>query len=482
MFNQQGSLSSNPQLALNTNQNKNAGLLQQPPKSNILAGFTLPHSVPNPISGAGQSSTIQTTQNETPTPAPTGTPMPAGWNSVGTSSPNMAQTGNMSGLLHPSLTPATPVKSITDGSGNKVDFHATDKKPADDPSNAYNTDTGAKNPNYKDPNAPTPTTPPVTPPSPLSVAGAANNVLSTSSGDTAGKGAAAASGLFGAMGNVAGLQPYSGANEGLDQSFANLSNPQTTSNLNAEEGLFNTKNAIFQNAANTSAAQALQNKSIATQGAENVLGAVQPTQVSPGNTTVSPATNQPLYGLGNTGGNGSNAYQNFSNLQFNTSQGQQYATQANNLSTASNQIDQNFQTLNGVATKYGMNLSNLPTLNTAQQFIMQHGGGAGDVASFNEAMNALQTSIGQIINNSGAFTPTEISSLASQMSAAALSPNQMQQLYDTVKQTAATKINTIQEQAMNAEKAGTNFNNGSPASPNSVKLGGAGNPYENMVQ
>ena len=446
-FNQQGSLSSNPTLALNTNQNKNAGLFNQPKQSNILSGMTIPEQ-PN-------------TQS-------------SGLTVVG---------GNNSGMIpttpHPAVTPSTPVKSIQDGSGNTMTFHAPKVLAPDDPSNKYRTDNGQLNTNYKDPNTPTSTsTTPTIGNQPATVAGQAQNVLNTSGGNTAGAGAAAASGLFGAMGNVAGLQPYSGANEGLDQSFANLSNPQTTSNLNTEEGLFNTKNAIFQNAANTSAAQAIQNKSIATQGAENVLGNIN-TQVSPGNTLVNQATNNGVYGLGNTGGNGSNAYQNFSNLQFNTSQGQQYATQANNLSTASNQIDQNFQTLNGVATKYGMNLSNLPTLNTAQQFIMQHGGGAGDVASFNEAMNALQTSIGQIINNSGAFTPTEISSLASQMSAAALSPNQMQQLYDTVKQTAATKINTIQEQAMNAEKAGTNFNNGSPASPNSVPLGSSTTDWSN---
>ena len=127
-------------------------------------------------------------------------------------------------------------------------------------------------------------------------------------------------------------------------------------------------------------------------GQEAVLGAVQPQQVSPGNTLVSPATGQAQYGLGTgTGGNGASAYQNFSNLKFNTEAGQNFSQQANSLQTAASQTDQNFATLQQAAA--GINLSSFPTINAASQFLQTQAGGAGRVSALNEAYNALQTSM-----------------------------------------------------------------------------------------
>ncbi len=192
-------------------------------------------------------------------------------------------------------------------------------------------------------------------------------------------------------------------------------------------------------------------------GYQNAASELAPVQVSPGSTLTSP-TGTPLYGLG-AEGNGSNAYQNFANLQFNTATGQALSKQANDLTTAANQTDQNFNTLSQAAS--GLNLSDYPTINSLSQALQKQGGNAGQVAALNEAYNALTTSLGQIINqNSDALTPTLISKLIGNQSINTLSPAQLQTLYKTVQQTIATKISTTQQQALQAEKSGTNFNNG----------------------
>ena len=63
-------------------------------------------------------------------------------------------------------------------------------------------------------------------------------------------------------------------------------------------------------------------------GQEAVLGAVQPQQVSPANTLVSPTTGQGIYGFGSQNG-GTNALQNYTNAVNNYSQGNAYGNQYN---------------------------------------------------------------------------------------------------------------------------------------------------------
>jgi len=221
-----------------------------------------------------------------------------------------------------------------------------------------------------------------------------------------------------------------------------------------------------------SAAQTTAQRNLAAQG--DVAGLTQPQQVSPGNTLVSPATDQVQYGLGTgAGGNGADAYQNFSNLKFNTEAGQNFSQQANSLQTAANQTDQNFVTLQQAAA--GINLSSFPSINAASQFLQTQAGGAGKVSALNEAYNALQTSMASIINSGGGgLTPTQITSLTNGQNISSLSPAQLMTLYNTVQQTMKTKISTTQQQAIQAEQAGTGFNNGSSTN--------SSNPYEDMVQ
>ena len=118
------------------------------------------------------------------------------------------------------------------------------------------------------------------------------NIQNASTGDTAGQGAANASAMYGMLGNERQLQPFAGGTtQGLDQSYANLTRPQSTGNLAGETGLFDVQKGILQNAANTSAQQAIANKQIATQGAESVAGLTAPQPYGITTTPYSPATN-----------------------------------------------------------------------------------------------------------------------------------------------------------------------------------------------
>ncbi len=130
----------------------------------------------------------------------------------------------------------------------------------------------------------------------------AQNVLNASQPNAMAQGAANAAALYGTLGNVAGLQPYAGRNDGLLQSFSDLSRPQSTGNIAGEKGLFDTKNAIFQNAANTSAAQFQKGSELATTGASNVLSAGQPQAYSPTQKPFNPLTGEFGQFAGTAGG------------------------------------------------------------------------------------------------------------------------------------------------------------------------------------
>lgn len=214
-----------------------------------------------------------------------------------------------------------------------------------------------------------------------------------------------------------------------------------------EEGVMARQQAAQQAAAQGAIANALTSQGQRGGFLGAAIGAAAPYQVSPGTTAYSPVTNQPVAG-------GAGGYQAFSNLQFNTQEGQRIGKQASDIQTASEQADANFTNLINLAG--GVNLSQFPDLNAAIQAVKSRfGGDAGKVAAFNEAYNALQTSIGQIINSSGAFTPTEVSSLANKMSAARLNPAQMQELWNTVKTTAEIRRNALIKQAKEYESAGS---------------------------
>lgn len=109
----------------------------------------------------------------------------------------------------------------------------------------------------------------------------AQNVLDVSGRNALAEGASSAEALYGMLGNQRALQPFAGgATQGLDQSYANLTRPQSTGNLQGETGLFDVQKGILQNAANTRTAQALTSQGLAQTGASTVLGAGTPAQIS----------------------------------------------------------------------------------------------------------------------------------------------------------------------------------------------------------
>lgn len=387
--------------------------------------------------------------------------------------------GSTSGLLQ-QHSPTTPVKSITDSGGNVVTFHTPETIPPDDPRNKYNTATGQLNPNYKDPNAPVvsqqtqnqqvnpntgvnangSTTPGLYNPPNQGTTGVSQGGLIGNAVNMSQKPSQAYIDAVSKYNAVAGQLEALKQQEAKQTSDINQSGTWTSRAL-GEQGQANIQNAATEAAlsgqlqslgnvigqANTQ--QGLQQSALGT-----AINANTPFQVSPGNTVVSPSSNQGLYGLGTS--NGGNAYQNFSNLQFNTQQGQALGKQASDLQTAANQTDQNFQTLSKLAG--GINLSDYPDVNALNQAIQSRlGGNAGAVSAFHEAYNALQTSLSGIISSgTSGLTPTQITSLTNNQAITALSPQQLQTLYDTVRQTMATKINTTIAQAKMYEQGGTN--------------------------
>jgi len=237
----------------------------------------------------------------------------------------------------------------------------------------------------------------------------------------------------------------------------------------------------------------LANRSLAAQNVaqQNLASALTTQQQRGGFTEAAGALAQPQpYGITTTpysaatgyasGGGTFPNYQTGTNVQFNTATGQALGRQANDLQTAMNQTDQNFQTVNSLFKNNNLNLTDFPDFNSLTNFLQSHGVSAGVQTSAREALNALQSSIGNIINSSGAFTPTEVTDLSKQVSAANLSPAQLQTLYNPIRQTAATRVNTTLQEAQKYEQAGGSSvtANTQPLSGASQNLNGTNTPQE----
>lgn len=169
---------------------------------------------------------------------------------------------------HPGLLPGTkngPLKSVTTADGTTTTYHA--------------------------PAAPGGSQAPSAPASPAqgTPASYAQQVTDASQPSAVGQGAANASALYGMLGNEGDLSPFAGGKtQGLLNSYANLSRPQTTGNLAGESALFNVQNGILQGAANTSAQQALEAQKIQQSGAATNLNASLPQSISPGSSLYNP--------------------------------------------------------------------------------------------------------------------------------------------------------------------------------------------------
>lgn len=228
-----------------------------------------------------------------------------------------------------------------------------------------------------------------------------NNINQAAQTNPGGQGAANASALYGILGNNAGLIPFSGNQQSLNQSFADLTRPQSTGNLAGEEGLFNTQDAIFQNAANTSAGQALQNKQSNIGAAENVAGVTAPQQTSITSGIYQPGSNTFGQFAGAAGGANGAGQVGLINSQINAGENAGTAAQAiGKAIPIANNLDNLIQT-------NGINPTNLTFANGAIQSLEANAGSPAQQAAiteFNGQINDLAQTLAQTLGNPGGAT------------------------------------------------------------------------------
>lgn len=216
--------------------------------------------------------------------------------------------------------------------------------------------------------------------------------------------------------------------------------------------------ALQDNLAN---AAALQGQQIS--GLTSAAGLAQPIQVSPESTVVDPVTGLPRYGLGNTGGAGSGAYQNWQIQQQNAKQGTMYQGQAADLSNTLQQIDTLTPVLTGFMQKANLNPTLTPMLNkplnTYLQILQPD-----DRASLNAYMADLRTYTAQILGSSG-LNPTDVADTVNSYDFSSLTAAQLQNFTNNLKNMGQIRLQPLQQSANNSYNAGGTPYMGTPATP-----------------
>lgn len=138
-------------------------------------------------------------------------------------------------------------------------------------------------------------------------------------------------------------------------------------------------------------------------GLTSAAGLAQPIQVSPGTSVVNPQTMQEGYsGIGGLTGLGI--------AQQNIKQGQQFAQQSADLGVALQGINTTSKFANDFLAKSGLNQSSSPFFNQQQNTTLGQLK-AGDIGTYNELVNQIQTYANQIFQSTG-MTPTDAGNLA----------------------------------------------------------------------
>jgi len=226
--------------------------------------------------------------------------------------------------------------------------------------------------------------------------------------------------------------------------------------------------ALSQQVAN---AAALQGQQIT--GLGSAIGYAQPTQISPESTLVDPVTGQPRYGLGNTGGAGSNAYTNWQIQQQNATQGRAYQGQAADLSNTLRQIDTLTPVLTNFMQKANLNpglspLINQP-INTYLQILQPD-----DRASLNAYMADLRTYTAQILGSSG-LNPTDVANTVNSYDFSGLSATQLKNFTDNLRNMGEIRLQPLQQSASASYGAGANPFMGATATPSANSTVGTPN-------
>lgn len=280
------------------------------------------------------------------------------------------------GLLE-THTPSTAVKSMTDASGNKVDFHTPTTNTIPENTNISSSGTGTSSSNTN------PGMLPITPNNSAPIVGTptnnAQNVLNQANlvNNPEYQQLAQQQNALVQGQKLGSTAPFSGAGQSLGQSQADLNRPQTTANLAGEEANFNNQSgiALSGNAAQEQAL--LSGAQLATGGAENVLGASLYSPTAYGQTNTSGLTGVQAGQFGS----GPQAAANVATIQANQ-------TAINTINQAAPAADAAFSVLNNYAQGIG---ANTPITSGLTQLYGSTAQGSQAVAGFQAQLQAVRS-------------------------------------------------------------------------------------------
>jgi len=383
------------------------------------------------------------------------------------------QQGTNTGLLTKPTTPqpTTPVKAVVSADGTKTEYHAPITKPADDPSNKYNTDTGKLNPNYKDPNAvaPTPTPAPVPKPTTFSglIGDVANqqessyNQIATQSAQTlqdiSAQNPALTGEAFDAYSRAVeaqrklkeGIAKQYGAIEsqaiplefqqGREQALAR----QYAGQLEAGQGAITEQQqainqaiaglgqqqAGFTNAGNL----ALTGQATKQTGLLGAGGLAQPTQVSPTNVPFNPLTGE--YGQPASSAYGAGGLATVGGIFEQQEQG----AQTQNMIGAYNQAKPLIETAKQQIADVGFNISPLGLVNKLQQYVNKDVIPSGEYANIFNTLSEIATTISPVLGAQGAQTDLK-TMIAQEFIPKLLQGQDIGMVLDNIEQNALAKI------------------------------------------
>lgn len=384
---------------------------------------------PKPMNPAmyGQGTvSIGNTQTSTPSQGQNGVI------NLGSSNNPTASLGINRGLLD-THAPTTAVKSKTDAQGNKVDFHAPDTTTT----TTTPTATGAKTYTQEEHDkaiadalaAEKAKTPQVG-----TQTQNAQNVLDVSDKNALAEGASSASALYGMLGNERKLAPFSGGTtQSLDQSYANLTRPQSVGSFNTKSNLFDVQNGILQNAANTRTDQALQSQRIGQAGAQSVLSAGAPiTGVQYGTQTIDPLTGKNIATDAGQFGSGPQAAANVQSAK-------DQASQINAYKSAQQQGQNLAAQATDLITTFGLNPSEINKVNGAIQLIAANTSNP-QYKMLNNYLADISSRYSQILTPPGGTSTDTTRAVASGMLDSLASGSSLKQVLDSLDQQANAVI------------------------------------------
>lgn len=357
--------------------------------------------------------------------------------------PTAAKLGNNAGMIKPT----TAVKSVTSTDGTKTEYHAPIIKPADDPSNKYNTDTGKLNPNYADPNASAPIQTKPTTPQVGTAQQNAQNVLNAGQATPLEQKYIDQTMEAQKMQNAGSLGKYADASLHTGDTPEQLYNgliaaPDLAGRASADTGLYNTFGNIYGSASTQGLTAA---NTIAGRGltaANNVLGASLPGQQGLTSTLYNP-----LDGSATSGTN--NSILDRAALAGKVSATTDQAAQVQQYQSALQQ-GQNLQAqLTDLIKTFGLNPNDLNLANSGIQKIAQNTSDP-HYKQLQNYVNDIANTYAQILTPPGGSATDQTRSIATSMLDATASGQSLISVMKSLDEAAKAKIAGVQTYSSNS--------------------------------